>query len=206
MRPVRLLSLNAGRSEPIEAKSGRSGIRKRPQDHPLRVTKEGLQDDAIVDRKHHGGADQALYAYCQPDYDWWAGELGRPLAPGTFGENLTLEGIESADFAFGDQLQFDDLLLAVTSPRIPCVTLGVRMNDSTFPARFLKAGRPGPYFRVLTPGTLSAGATGQFRPFAGTRVPIVDTTFPGATARLSAAKRAALLDAPVHHRLRRDLT
>ena len=42
----------------------------------------------------HGGPDKAGYAYATEDYAWCADLLGRDLGAGTFGENLTTEGID----------------------------------------------------------------------------------------------------------------
>jgi hypothetical protein len=41
--------------------------------------------DTVLDRKYHGGRDQALYAYAAEDLAAWARELGRELHPGQFG-------------------------------------------------------------------------------------------------------------------------
>ncbi len=40
---------------------------------------------------------------------------------------------------------------------MPCWRLGVRMNDKHFPRRFLQAGRPGTYLRILEEGELGVG-------------------------------------------------
>ena len=45
--------------------------------HPL-----GLDGDVQVNRKHHGGEGQAVYAYAQEDADFWIAELGRELPAG----------------------------------------------------------------------------------------------------------------------------
>ena len=108
---------------------GGTAIDKQPQAGPVAVTVDGLAGDGVGNKRHHGGPDQAVYAYGTPDYAWWEAELGRPLAPGTFGENLTIEGLESAELAIGDRLVAAGVTLEVTSPRIPCATLAARMDD-----------------------------------------------------------------------------
>ncbi|MEP7293778.1 MAG: MOSC domain-containing protein, partial [Chloroflexota bacterium] len=107
--------------------------------------------------KNHGGVDQAVYIFGTPDYDGWAQELGRELPPGTFGENLTISELESAMYQIGDRLRVGEVLLEVTSPRIPCVTLATRMGDPQFVKRFVKAERFGLYCRVIEPGTVQQG-------------------------------------------------
>ena len=56
-----LLSVKVGRPEKIEAKAGLSGIFKRPVNGPVAIGPLGLDGDAVLDRKHHGGPDQAVY-------------------------------------------------------------------------------------------------------------------------------------------------
>ena len=57
----------------------------------------------------------------------------------------------------GDRLLIGNLILEVTSPRIPCGTLAAKMNDSRFGLQFRQAERPGFYFRVLNEGEVTAG-------------------------------------------------
>src|SRR5579872_5822711 len=119
---MRVVSVNVGKEQPIRGAkpSGKTGIYKMPSAAPVQVTPLGLEGDAIVDTENHGGLDQAVYVFTMPDYTWWSTHLGRPLAPGTFGENLTLSDLESATLRIGDRLQVGQVLLEITAPRIPC--------------------------------------------------------------------------------------
>lgn len=154
---MELVSVNVGKAQPINAKSGMSGIYKQLVTTPVDITRLGLVGDAIVDTENHGGLDQAVYVFGTPDYEWWAAELGREMPPGIFGENLTISELESQLFQIGDRLRVGEVLLEVTSPRIPCVTLAVRMDDPKFIKRFAKAERFGLYCRVIEPGTVQVG-------------------------------------------------
>lgn len=154
---MQLISVNVGQPRPITTKSGLTGIYKEPQTAPVHVGSLGLAGDAICDTENHGGLDQAVYVYGMPDYDWWSRELGRELLPGTFGENLTVSGLESAAFHIGDRLRVGAVLLEITYPRIPCVTLAARMGDPTFVKRFRYAERPGLYCCVLVEGDVRVG-------------------------------------------------
>lgn len=154
---MKLISINIGKPQPIEGKSGLSGIFKLPQPDAVMIRPLGLENDAIVDTENHGGLDQAIYIYGVPDYDWWAEQLGHALEPGTFGENLTFTELESATIRVGDRFEIGDVLLEVTYPRIPCVTLARRMDDPMFVKKFHKARRPGIYARVLREGAVTAG-------------------------------------------------
>ena len=158
MEDMRVTSVNVGREETVYHGNRRftTGIRKRPVKGPVFIGTDAVAGDTISDRKHHGGADQVVYAYSQDDYDWWSAQLGRELAPGTFGDNLTIGGLPT-DMNVGDRLLIGDVLLEATAPRIPCSTLAAQMQDSAFGMAFRKAERPGIYFRVLNEGEVSAG-------------------------------------------------
>ena len=120
---MQLLSVNVGQRQPIAAKDGSSGIFKRPVGQPVQVGRLGLVGDHIQDTKNHGGPDQAVYVYTQPDYDHWAALLNQALAPGSFGENLLISELESAPVPIGTQLRVGEAVLEVTSARLPCATL-----------------------------------------------------------------------------------
>ena len=154
--------------------SGQTGIYKLPVAGPVQVTAAGLAHDAIVDTKNHGGPDQAVYLYGGADYAWWSVELGRELAPGTFGENLTISDLESAPLAIGDRLHSGGVILEVTAPRIPCWKLAQRMGDPGFVKRFRAAERPGLYCRVVQEGRIRAGDPVTLEPYAGERVTVVE--------------------------------
>lgn len=166
---MEIISVNLGRVQRIEtAKSvDLTGIYKMPTTASVRVTTLGLEGDAVCDTKHHGGVDQAVYIYGVPDYAWWSAELGRELSPGTFGENLTVGGLESAALAIGDRLHAGEIILEVTAPRIPCTTLAARMGDRQFVKRFRHAERPGVYCRVIREGNLCVGEPVRHEPYSG---------------------------------------
>lgn len=134
-----------------------TGIYKRPVTNKVSITKLGIEGDTIVDQTVHGGLDQAIYIYSHEDYQWWSQQLGREIAPGTFGENLTISGFDVDDFVIGDRLQINDVLLEISAPRTPCFKLAAVMNDPTFGKQFAKAARPGAYARVLSEGELETG-------------------------------------------------
>ncbi len=153
---MQVISVNVGAKEAISV-SGRekvTGIYKRSVDHTVEVKRLGVTGDQIVDKKHHGGPDQAVYLYRAEDYEYWASELGHTVAPGTFGENLTISGLPSPGLNIGDRLQFEKVVLEITAPRIPCSIFAARMGDPGFVKAFVRAERPGFYARVVTEGTL----------------------------------------------------
>ena len=128
---MKLLSINIGQKQTQQNgdKLEITGIYKNPTRESVQITSLGIKEDYIASTKHHGGPDQAIYDYGQADYDWWAKEIGRELSAGTFGDNLTISELESAQFNIGDCLQLGGVILEVTAPRIPCKTFARRMED-----------------------------------------------------------------------------
>jgi MOSC domain-containing protein YiiM len=155
-------SVNVGVERAILAKTGRSGIDKRPVDGAVAVGvpgagRSGLADDPISDTEHHGGPDQAVYAYAREDLDGWAPVLG-PLRGGTFGENLTTRGLDVTGARIGEHWHVGDaLVLQVTVPRIPCRTFAAWLDRQGWVKEFTTAGVPGAYLRVVEPGPVRAG-------------------------------------------------
>ncbi len=173
---MHLISVNIGSEQPIlnGKKSGKTGIFKLPTTAPVEITQAGLAGDNISDTENHGGVDQAVYVYTAPDYAWWSQTLGRDLAPGIFGENLTISDLESASVRIGDWLRIGAVLLQVTAPRIPCVTLAARMGDPTLVKRFRHAERPGLYCRVIESGIIHAGENVTLEPYPGETITAVE--------------------------------
>ena len=155
----RLVSVNVGRPTEVawRGRTVSTAIRKAPVAGPVRAQGVNLVGDAQADRKAHGGADKALYAYAAEDLAWWSGQLGLYVGPGSMGENLTTAGLELCEAVVGERWQVGGVVLQVTQPRIPCYKLGIRLGDDPFPERFAKARRPGVYLRILAEGELQAG-------------------------------------------------
>lgn len=151
--------MNVGAARPVEhrGRAATTGIWKHPVTGRVAARGTQLEGDEQADRRVHGGPDKAVYAYSRLDYEWWEGQLDRPLAPGTFGENLTVEGFDITTAIIGERWSVGSVVLEVRQPRSPCWKLGVRMGDARFPARFEAAGRPGAYLAIVAEGDLGAG-------------------------------------------------
>ncbi|GAC1408543.1 MAG: MOSC domain-containing protein [Candidatus Velthaea sp.] len=154
-----MISVNTGAVRRVEsgARSFTTGIFKEPRSGRVTVAGVNLHGDEQADLDAHGGPDRALYAYAGEDYDWWSGELGRELPPGTFGENLTLRGIAVNEALIGERWRIGNATLRLTSPRVPCFKLAAKMGDPRFVKRFGEALRPGPYLAIVEPGEIGAG-------------------------------------------------
>jgi MOSC domain-containing protein YiiM len=155
----RVVSLNVGDVREIEWQDRLviTAIWKYPVAGRVPLRGVNFAGDDQADRTVHGGPDKAVYAYSREDYDFWREELGSPLAPGTFGENLTVEGLDLTHAMIGDRWRVGSTVLEVAQPRLPCVKLGIRMGDAGFPKRFQAAARMGAYLRVIKEGDVGAG-------------------------------------------------
>jgi MOSC domain-containing protein YiiM len=139
-----------------------TGIEKHPVDGPVRITYAGVEGNAVADTYNHGDEYMRVYAYSVEDYAWWRAQLGRPLQPGHFAEQLTTSGIDLNAALVGETWRVGTALLQIAHVRIPCLTFKGWMGHSGYDAeqwvkRFVLAGRPGPYFRVLEEGVVEAG-------------------------------------------------
>jgi MOSC domain-containing protein YiiM len=156
---ARVVSVNIGTPKTIEGNGQQavSAIVKAPVLGRVGVRGVNIDGDDQADREVHGGPERAIYAYASEDYAWWETELGRPIAPGTFGENLTTQGLDVNNALVGERWRIGSVLLQVTTPRVPCFKLAMRMHDKAFPKKFGVALRPGPYFAIIEPGEFAQG-------------------------------------------------
>ena len=158
-----LLSVNVGLPrEAAWAGIGRTSIDKAPVTGPVEVRRLGLAGDQPSDTRHHGGVDKAVYAFAREDLDLWAERLGEEVRDGQFGENLTTLGIDVNEAEIGERWRIGDVLLEVASVRTPCNDFKTWLgrcgyDNRAWVRRFAEEGRPGPYLRVLAPGTIRAG-------------------------------------------------
>lgn len=186
-----VLSLNVGAPQPNSAKKvGTTGIGKVPVESvEVRAPGpkhgglgSGLVGDFLGDTRHHGGDTQAVYAFAREELDWWAGELGRDLPSGMFGENLTTTGLDVDGALVGEVWAVgDEVVLEVCGPRIPCSTFTARMGERGWAKRFAARGRTGAYLSVVVPGTIRSGdaVVVRSRPDHDITVPVTFRAFMG---------------------------
>ncbi|WP_270886403.1 MOSC domain-containing protein [Pedococcus sp. 5OH_020] len=165
--PASVLSLNMGGPQPNPAKKVRAtGIGKSPVASALLRAPgpkrgglgSGLVGDFIGDSRHHGGDYQAVYAYAREELDAWSTRLGRELASGLFGENLTTTGLDVDGALLGERWAVgDQVVLQVCGPRIPCATFQARMGERHWVKRFTEVGSSGAYLAIVTGGQVRQG-------------------------------------------------
>lgn len=209
---MRLQSINIGMPETIDMGFGpeTTAIFKAPTTGPVSVALSGLAGNDVADTVHHGGPDQAVYVYFADDYAHFERLLGRTLAPGTFGENLTIADnagdrsqLGSADCWVGDRIHAGSAEFEVTAPRIPCGTLARRMGlTKDFVAEFRNQHRPGVYVRVIREGEVTVGDDVSIAP--GERTVSVVELVKRWGARTDLATIERVLASPVAERVRAD--
>jgi MOSC domain-containing protein YiiM len=144
------------------AELGRTSIDKAPVAGAVEVHQMGVAGDQVSDMRHHGGPDQAVYAFAREELDWWAEHLGDGIRDGEFGENLTTVGLDVDESELGERWRIGTVLLEVASVRTPCNDFKQWMDrcghdNTAWVRRFAERGRSGAYLRVLQPGVLQAG-------------------------------------------------
>jgi MOSC domain-containing protein YiiM len=179
--PATVRSINVGRAATLATPRGpvQSAIEKQPVHGSVRFEGINAAGDEQANRAVHGGPNAAIYAYAAEDYAWWETELGRALAPGTFGENLTTSGLDVNGAVIGERWRVGEAELQVAMPRVPCSKLAARMGDPRFVKTFARARRPGAYLRITRPGDVTAGdpITIVVRPSHGVRIVDVFTIY-----------------------------
>lgn len=175
-------SVNLARELAPQPRGKDTGIGKRPVAGPVEVRApgpkrgglgSGLVGDRIGNARHHGGDDQAVYAFAREVLDHWQDVLGRDLPDGAFGENLTTAGVDVDAAVLGERWRVGEVVLQVTGPRIPCQTFRQAMQVPGWLRRFTEDARSGAYLRVITAGTITAGDPIELvhRPAHGVTVP-----------------------------------
>lgn len=154
-----VLSVNVGKPRTYDTAKGdvTTAIWKTPVTGRVRTIGVNLEGDAQADRVNHGGWDKAIYAYAVADLQYWERQMGRPLEPGSMGENLTISNIDPNEALIGERWSVGSTVLEVSEPRSPCYRLGIRHGDATLPRRFVAAQRPGTYLRIIEQGDIGAG-------------------------------------------------
>lgn len=164
-----VLSVNVGSPSPRSGKPTPTGFDKVPVDRievadpghrrrgPDGEGFSGVTGDFIGSGRHHGGAEQAVYAVAREEIDHWSRELGRDLPDGMFGENITTVGLDVDDAEYADVWTIGGAVLRVSAPRVPCSTFAMRMGEKGWVRRFAARGRAGTYLAVMEPGTVRPG-------------------------------------------------
>jgi MOSC domain-containing protein YiiM len=157
---MKIVSANIAEARTVvkNGKEVKTGIYKIPVSKSIFLGSTGVKDDAVVDRKFHGGVDKACYLYSANHYPFWKEQYpDLDWQWGMFGENLTVEGLNESQIRIGDTFEVGSAIIEVSEPRRPCSILGVRFNDPGMIKKFMNTPSPGIYVRVLKEGAVKSG-------------------------------------------------
>ncbi len=156
-----------GSTEPMD-REWRSGIVKDVVKGKIWAGKTNLEGDGQADKKHHGGAEKAIFAYPVSHYSYWQQKLNRTdFSIGAFGENLAVQHLTEADICIGDIFRIGEIMVQVSQPRQPCWKPARRWKIKDLALQIQQEGLTGWYFRVLKEGWIQEGHTLQLleRPY-----------------------------------------
>lgn len=156
-----IYSLNVGLPSNVDYAEGQamhSGILKRPVTGKVHLGQLGFDGDGSADRINHGGVDKAICVYCHDHYPYWEKELSKKLAPGAFGENLTMTALTEDKVHIGDIYSIGTAKVQCSQPRQPCHKLNKIYGLPDMATRVQKCGYTGFYLRVLEPGLVEPGS------------------------------------------------
>src|SRR3989441_8025163 len=154
---MKIVSVNLGLPREFRY-NNQTAIFKTPAIGRVCVRRMNLEGDRQADLTVHGGLDKAIYAYASEHYPFWVEKYPDMEMPwGTFGENLTTEGLLESEVHVGDRLGVGSAEFAVTQPRFPCYKLGLRFGTQAILKTFLDSERSGYYLKVLREGKVKAG-------------------------------------------------
>jgi len=159
---MKILSVNLGKRKKItwKGKTMITGIYKHPVSRPIFLDTEDVQNDAVCDRKHHGGKEQAVYAYGKQHYAFWKAQYPNlEWHDGMFGENLTINNLDETTIFVGNIYKVGNAIIQVTKPRLPCRVLGIKFNDMQLVKKFWNTTKCGVYFKIVQTGYVKAGDT-----------------------------------------------
>lgn len=155
-----MISTNISESQTIiwKGKKEQTGIFKKPVLGGIYLGDTDVRDDAVVDRKYHGGVDKACYLFTADVYEEWKKKFpNSDWNLGMFGENLTVQGLDEREIYIGDQYQIGEALVEVSEPREPCYKLGIRFGTQKVLKPFINQPHCGVYVRVLAQGKVYEG-------------------------------------------------
>jgi MOSC domain-containing protein YiiM len=153
-------SVNIGEKRRVNYKGKivETGIFKSPVNAPIFLGEKDVVNDAVIDRRYHGGVEKAVYAYSEHHYEYW-----KTLYPnldwnfGMFGENLTISKLEETQIFVGNQYKLGEAIIEVTQPREPCSKLGIVFGTQKVVKQFWNSTKSGVYFKVLQTGNVNKG-------------------------------------------------
>lgn len=153
---MEIKSLNIGlpKIQNFQQRQYRTAIDKKPIQKGW-LTKNGFVNDGVANTDFHGGEDRAVCFYVFEHYKEWEKEFNRDLPLPSFGENLTVAGMDEKSVCIGDIFQIGDSVVQITQGRIPCATISQHNNVDVFLKRVIETCKTGYFARVLQEGMIT---------------------------------------------------
>ena len=133
-----------------------------------RITRRGVDGDRQRATEHHGGPERAVCLYAHERILALASE-GHAIAPGTIGENVTVEGVDWDLVGPGARLRLGSrVMLEITRYTSPCLNIRSGFTAGDY-ARVSQKQHPAwsrVYARVLVEGTVREGDPVELLPAA----------------------------------------
>lgn len=130
-----------------------TGMYKRSVNEGIYLTKTGVRNDAVIDRRYHGGEEKACYLFGYNNYGYFQDKF--PNANweiGMFGENITLDYLDESKLIVGSIYGLGETEIMIFEPRQPCAKLNYRLGSNQAVKEFANAPFPGVYVKVLKEG------------------------------------------------------
>ncbi|WP_282056126.1 MOSC domain-containing protein [Maribacter luteus] len=155
---MKVIATNIGKPTTIlwNGKEELTGIYKYPTEEAIVLGGTDVENDTVIDRKHHGGPNKACYLFSADQYPYWKGKYPHlDWNWGMFGENLTVKGLDETKLCIGDIYRMGSALVQVSQPREPCYKLGIRFGTQEILRQYIDHGHPGTYVRILEAGKVN---------------------------------------------------
>ncbi len=151
--PVRLIQTGKLQDMPYREGTWETAIYKNPRLDRVTVSHTGLDGDM-----HTGNGPDLERAICihpAVHYSFWESYFRTNFPLGTFGENMTVDGMSEQDVCIGDILRCGSVIMQVSQPRMPCYKQARRIDQPDFVKLILQTCRTGFLVRILEPGNYS---------------------------------------------------
>jgi MOSC domain-containing protein YiiM len=151
----------------LQVNRSRGGLPKRAVSGVVALSSDGVEGDWQRNREVHGGPDKAVLMLAIEVVRDLAAK-GFPVAAGSLGENLTVEGLDPSLWRHGQRYRIGaTAVIELTKLRQPCVNLNrygpaikqeiydLRCKDGDYTSPYWARG--GFYARVIQIGLVAAG-------------------------------------------------
>ncbi|WP_085505478.1 MOSC domain-containing protein [Thalassobacillus devorans] len=156
MKEYEVRAISVGKPVLLDTDKGplKTAIKKRRVDEPVWLSRLNFEGDYQADQKNHGGPDKAVCLYPAQHYKHWKDHYQQTFTFPSFGENLTVEGVDEREAAIGDRYLLGDAELEVSEPRKPCYIIARKYGLDDFPTKMIEKGFSGFYLRVVKEGSV----------------------------------------------------